>query len=73
MYGYKKSSFNGVTVYDTVWRKNAGKLPTLNKIIILIDNFCIALCSDVQKLIALYNTLQHFLSGNKIIKGNNVH
>ena len=42
-------------------------------IIIIIDNFCIALFSDVHKLTALYNTLQHFLSENKIIKGNNVH
>ena len=38
-------------------------------IIIIIDNFCIALFSDVHKLTALYNTLQHFLSENKIIKG----
>ena len=42
-------------------------------IIIIIDNVCIALFSDVHKLTALYNTLQHFLSENKIIKGNNVH
>ena len=42
-------------------------------IIIIIDNFCIALFSDVHKLTVLYNTLQHFLSENKIIKGNNVH
>ena len=40
---------------------------------IIIDNFCIVLFSDVHKLTALYNTLQHFLSENKIIKGNNVH
>ena len=37
-------------------------------IIIIIDNFCIALFSDVHKLTALYNTLQHFPSENKIIK-----
>ena len=43
------------------------------QIIIIIDNFCIALFSEVHKLAALYNTLQHFLSKNKIIKGNNVH
>ena len=42
-------------------------------IIIIIDNFCIALFSDIHKLTALYNTLQHFLSENKIIKGNNVY
>ena len=42
-------------------------------IIIIIDTFSIALFSDVHKLTALYNTLQHFLSENKIIKGNNVH
>ena len=42
-------------------------------IIIIIDNFCIALFSDVHKLTALYNTLQHFLTENKIIEGNNVH
>ena len=39
----------------------------------MIDNFCIALFSDVQKLTALKNTLQHFLSENKVIQGNNVH
>ena len=39
-------------------------------IIIIIDNFFIALFSDVHKLTALYNTLLHFLSENKIIKGN---
>ena len=42
-------------------------------IIIIIDYFCIALFSHVHKLTALYNTLQHFLSENQIIKGNNVH
>ena len=42
-------------------------------IIIIRDTFCIALFSDVHKLTALYNTLQHVLSENKIIKGNNVH
>ena len=42
-------------------------------IIIITDNFCIVLFSDVHKLTALYNTLEHFLSENKIIKGNNVH
>ena len=31
-------------------------------IIIIIDNFCIALFSGVPKLTALYNILQHFLS-----------
>ena len=31
-------------------------------IIIIIDNFCIALFSGVHKLIALYNILQYFLS-----------
>ena len=41
--------------------------------IITIDNFCIALFSHVHKLTALYNTLQHFLTENKIIKGNNAH
>ena len=34
------------------------------------SNFCIALFSDGHKLTALYNTLQHFLSENKITKGN---
>ena len=33
-----------------------------NTIIIIIDNFCIALFSGVPKLTALYNILQHFLS-----------
>ena len=36
-------------------------------IIILIDNFCIALFSGVPKLTALYNILQHFLSFTNII------
>ena len=36
-------------------------------IIIIIDNFCIALFSGVPKLIALYNILQHFLSFTNII------
>ena len=30
-------------------------------IIIIIDNFCIALFSGVHKLTPLYNTLPHFL------------
>ena len=30
-------------------------------IIIIIDNFCIALFSGIPKLTALYNILQHFL------------
>ena len=33
-----------------------------NLVIIILDNFCIALLSGVHKLTALYNTLQHFLS-----------
>ena len=37
-------------------------------IMIIIDTFSIALFSDVHKLTALYNTLRHFLSDNKIIK-----
>ena len=36
-------------------------------IIIIIDNFCIALFSGVPKLTALYNILQHFLSFTNII------
>ena len=36
-------------------------------IMIIIDNFCIALFSGVPKLIALYNILQHFLSFANII------
>ena len=35
--------------------------------IIIIDNFCIALFSDVPKLTVLYNILQHFLSITDII------
>ena len=39
----------------------------LLSLIIIIDNFCIALFSGVPKLTALYNILQHFLSfTNKI-------
>ena len=36
-------------------------------LIIIIDNFCIALFSGVPKLIALYTILQHFLSFTNII------
>ena len=36
-------------------------------IIIILDNFCIALFSGVPKLIALYTILQHFLSFTNII------
>ena len=36
-------------------------------IIIIIDNFCIALFSGVPKLTELYNILQHFLSFTYII------
>ena len=36
-------------------------------IIIIIDNFGIALFSGVPKLTALYNILQHFLSFTNII------
>ena len=36
-------------------------------IIIIIDNFCIALFSGVPKLTALYNILQHFISFTNII------
>ena len=36
-------------------------------IIIIIDNFYIALFSGVPKLTALYNILQHFLSCTNII------
>ena len=42
-------------------------------IMIIIDNFCVGLFSDVHKLTVFYNTLQHFLNEDKIIKGNNVH
>ena len=37
------------------------------KVIIIIDNFCFVLFSDVLKLTALYNILQHFLSFTNII------
>ena len=36
-------------------------------LIIVTDNFCIALFSGVPKLTALYNILQHFLSFTNII------
>ena len=42
------------------------ELKRLGYIIIIIDNFCIALFSDVPKLTALY-ILQHFLSFTNII------
>ena len=44
-----------------------------DRIIIIIHNFCTALFFGVHKLTTLYNTLQHFLSENKIIEGKNVH
>ena len=34
----------------------------ISMLIIIIDNFCLALFSGVPKLTALYNILQHFLS-----------
>ena len=37
------------------------------RLIIIIDNFCIALFSGVHKLTALYNILQHFLIFKNII------
>ena len=37
------------------------------EIIIIIDNFCVALFSDVHKLTAIYNILQHFLSLTNVI------
>ena len=40
---------------------------TAATIIIIIDNFCIALFSGVPKLTALYNILQHFLNFTNII------
>ena len=36
-------------------------------VIIIIDNFCLALFFGVHKLTALYNILQHFLSFTNII------
>ena len=36
-------------------------------VIIIIDNFCIALFSGVPKLTALYNILQHFVSFTNIM------
>ena len=46
------------------------------RIIIITDNFCIALFSGVPKLTALYNILQHFLSFTNtihiIMTANNV-
>ena len=36
-------------------------------IIIIIDNFCIALFSGVPKFTALYNILQHFLSFTNVV------
>ena len=46
------------------------------EVIIIINNFCVALFSGVPKLTALYNSLQHFLSFTNIIhiimKTNNV-
>ena len=40
---------------------------TYINIIIIIDNFCIALFPGVFTLTALYNILQHFLSFTKVI------
>ena len=44
-----------------------GTVAILIIIIIIRDNFCIALFSRVPKLTALYNILQHFLSFTNII------
>ena len=40
----------------------------MRMLIIITDNFCIALFSGVHKLTVLYNILQHFLSENKYLK-----
>ena len=42
-------------------------LKWLSSLIIIIDNFCIALFFGVPKLTALYNILQHFLSFTNVI------
>ena len=52
-----KKTTQSQEIEDTFTVKKTGSI-----IIIIIDNFCIALFSGVHKLTALYNTLQHFLS-----------
>ena len=37
------------------------------EVIIIINNFCVALFSGVPELTALYNILQHFLSFTNVI------
>ena len=41
--------------------------PWIYALIVIIDNFCIALVSGVHKLTVLYNILQHFLSEKIIV------
>ena len=50
----------GIPIVHNWWYQSAN-------IIIVINNFCIALFSGVPKLTALYNILQHFLSFTNII------
>ena len=47
----------------------------VRRIVVIIDNFCIALFFGVHKLTALYNILRHFLSFTNIhiiMTANNV-
>ena len=51
-----------IIIKVSVQRKllSGGTIPSAYIIMIIIDNFCIALFSGVPKLTALYNILQHF-------------
>ena len=65
---YENDQIAPMEIYVT---KNK-KLPLICRqepqiIILIIDNFHIALFSSVPKLTALYNILQHFLSFTNII------
>ena len=57
---------NMIIVQNNSDNKNNDAMKVLIMIIIIIDNFCIALFSGVPKLTALY-ILQHFLSFTNII------
>ena len=61
------TEFSHLKKYTLFEELNPEGCVLLQLMIIIIDNFCIALFSGVPKLTALYNILQHFLSFTNII------
>ena len=61
------AEFSHLKKYSLFEELNPEGCVLLQLMIIIVDNFCIALFSGVPKLTALYNILQHFLSFTNII------